>query len=112
MPDTPKYLRHLKTTLLAHQKLATLSSKMPLPKGNMRSITFKGACGNGVRKGEKMTRMLATVVAPSLAKRVRLISQLILVITADKPLKSSQPNTFPKQVATDRWSIVKSHLLE
>lgn len=60
-------LRHLNMTLLAHQKLATLSSKSPLAKGKILTtgcfIPSRGAKGG--RKGRKMRKNAAHVVRPS-----------------------------------------------
>jgi len=60
---------HLKTTLDAHQKLATLSSKSPRAKGNIREIGPRMAEkeANGGRKGRKR-RM--NVEAVTIAKRI------------------------------------------
>ena len=46
---------HLRTTLDAHQKLATLSSKRPRPKGKIRVRGSRRAVGEakGGRKGRK-----------------------------------------------------------
>ena len=55
---------HLSTTLVAHQKLATLSSNKPLAKGNMRvigcMIAENGASGG--KNGRKRITIVATVV--------------------------------------------------
>lgn len=59
-----KYLFHLKKTLDAHQKLATLSSNNPLAKGNIRWMDGMKWVGKDVRKGEKRTMKDMTVVAP------------------------------------------------
>jgi hypothetical protein len=56
---------HLKTTLLAHQKLATLSSNIPLARGKTLPSTVRGAEGNGRRKGERMRRNVRVVTVPS-----------------------------------------------
>jgi hypothetical protein len=110
MPATPKYLRHLKMTLLAHQKLATLSSKIPRPNGNMRSTTLRGPAGKGVRNGANMIRIVETVTTPSLAKWIKL--SLSMVQKRDVPSRATQPYALPKEIAADRRSVVQPHLLE
>lgn len=72
----PNRSRHLRTTLLAHQKLATLSSNRPRSNGKilvMGSIIdlTEGAKG-GRQKGRKRKRKLETVVTPRCIKRLRL----------------------------------------
>lgn len=60
---------HLKTTLDAHQKLATLSSNNPRENGNIREIGLRIAAkeANGGRKGKKRRRNVAIVTK---AKRI------------------------------------------
>lgn len=54
---------HFTTTLLAHQKLATLSSNMPLLNGKMRVMGSKLAeiGANGGRKGRKSNTKVPAV---------------------------------------------------
>lgn len=61
---------HLNATLVAHQKLATLSSKRPRPNGNMRVIGSPMAVNGakGGRNGIKSTINVATVISPSRIK--------------------------------------------
>ena len=63
---------HLKTTFEAHQKLATLSSKIPRCKGKIRPSRTPSADGNGRRNGANARRKVEAVVTPILAKRMSL----------------------------------------
>ena len=60
---------HLKTTLDAHQKFATLSSNNPRANGNIREIGLRMAEkeANGGRNGEKRRRNIEVVTR---AKRI------------------------------------------
>jgi len=67
-------IRHLNTTFDAHQKFATLSSKIPRSKGNIRmmgpSIAENGAKGG--RKGRKKIKKDNTVTSARRASSLRL----------------------------------------
>ena len=56
---------HLKATLDAHQKFATLSSNSPREKGNIRDTGSRIAVkeANGGRKGRKRRRNVETVTS-------------------------------------------------
>ena len=60
------HVRHFSTTLEAHQKFATLSSKIPRLKGKMRVIGSSRADSGakGGRKGKKKIRNARIVVIP------------------------------------------------
>jgi hypothetical protein len=62
--------RHLTTTSLAHQKLATLSSKRPRLKGKMRESGLRMAVG--LNHGRKSRRTVRIVVAAKRKNRLRL----------------------------------------
>lgn len=63
------HCRHLITTLVAHQKLATLSSKRPRENGKMRASDWSKADGNDCKmKGAKRIANVATVVVPILIR--------------------------------------------
>ena len=59
-----KYFFHLKKTLDAQQKLATLSSNNPRAKKNIRWMGGMKCIGKDVRNGEKRTIKDMTVIAP------------------------------------------------
>ena len=69
-------VRHLKTTFEAHQKFATLSSKIPRAKGNIRVMGLRMALrgANGGRKGRKSRVKEAIVVIPRRVKCRTLLS--------------------------------------
>ena len=69
--DTLARSRNLTTMLRAHQILATLSSKRPRAKGNMRWIDWRSVEGDR-RKGEKTTAKVDNVTMPMLIKREKL----------------------------------------
>jgi hypothetical protein len=75
---SPASFRHLITTLLAHQKLATLSSNRPRENGNIRWMGWRMWRGDGARpgrkKGRKRMAKLATVVMARRVNRVNLRS--------------------------------------
>lgn len=72
--DCESQKRHLMMTFDAHQKLATLSSNKPRPKGKMRVIGSRIAeeGAKGGRKGRKTSTKAATVVNPIRTKWFRL----------------------------------------
>lgn len=61
---------HFRTTLVAHQKLATLSSNMPLSNGKMRVMGSKIAefGAKGGRKGRKRRKKVPAVTT---ARRIK-----------------------------------------
>lgn len=63
----PMKLRHLRTTLEKHQKLATLSSKSPREKGNILAMGSRMVVGEakGGRNGKNKRVKDATVAIPS-----------------------------------------------
>jgi hypothetical protein len=71
------HIFHFTTTLVAHQKLATLSSKMPLLNGKIRIIGSKipemGA--NGGKKGRKSSTKVAVV---TIARRMKSCALLLV----------------------------------
>ena len=85
---------HLKTTFEAHQKLATLSSKIPRCNGKIRPSRTPNAEGNGRRKGAKARRNVVAVVNPILAKRTslgeqtRTINHCMCAVGVSRPLKA------------------------
>jgi hypothetical protein len=66
----PSHRRHLTTTSLAHQKLATLSSKRPRLKGKIREMGSRMA--EGLSHGRNRKARVNTVVNASRMKSVRL----------------------------------------
>lgn len=69
-PGAATHRRHLTTTSLAHQKLATLSSKSPRLKGKMRDIGSRMAVG--LSQGRKRRMKVTVVVTARRKKRMRL----------------------------------------
>jgi hypothetical protein len=71
---------HLKTTLEAHQKLATLSSNNPLPKGKIRLIGSRTADmgAKGGRNGRNNTMNESDVTKASRKNNLPLTVQMNL----------------------------------
>jgi hypothetical protein len=95
---------HLKTTLEAHQKLATLSSNSPRAKGNIRLIGSRipeiGAKGG--RKGRNRRRNVMEVTAARRRNNAPLnsINQYTLYPwrNLDSPMSRAEVNAFCEKV--------------
>lgn len=102
--------RHFKTTSLAHQKFATLSSKRPRLKGKIR---VTGSLIDAVNsQGANKTINVPAVTKPNRMNRPRLQYKRTMLYEPAKKKRKDTPffypkkKTFPKVVRTDSRCII------